>query len=313
MVLFWISCFAAGASLFFALWWVVSIGRQRVSRLQIPPLQADPAAPFPVEDTTVQRAFADPVWRKIRPWLRMAGHLLMPLLSWHLRAVLTRRFQSAGMEAEWDITAVAGLLLFAGVGGLGAGGLLAMGLSMEPTASGVVYGALAGLMTALVLVWRRMGECATRRKLAMLREFPFLLDLMTLCVEAGLNLHGALRQAAHHGPSGPLRHELRLALNAIRAGHARHQALIDMAVRCDVPALTLWVAAVHQAERLGMRLAPLLRTQADQQRSARFLRAETLAMQAPVRLLFPLVTCMFPCAFLVIGFPIGTLLLQSLQ
>jgi len=313
---FWISCIAAGLSLACVAYLAFAAGGRRVTHWRAPAAEA-PDDDVCVADETgaaVMSPFSGTGWRHARPWLRVCGRAILPLLSWRLRTMLMRNIQGAGMAAAWDIAAVVGLLGCAGAGGGAAGMTLSVLLTETPAglpttmACGIVGGALAMVW----LVWRRIRELASRRRQAMLREFPFLLDLMTLCVEAGLNLHGALQQAAHHGPVGPLRQELRLALNAMRAGHARHQALDDMAARCDLPALALWVAAVQQADRLGMSLGPLLRAQAAQQRSDRFLRAETLAMQAPVRLLFPLVTCMFPCSFLVIGFPIATLLLQSL-
>jgi tight adherence protein C len=79
----------------------------------------------------------------------------------------------------------------------------------------------------------------------------------------------------------------------------------------DVPGVYSLVLSLAQAERLGMSLGPLLRAQAERQSSERFARAETLAMQAPVRMLFPMVLCIFPCTFLVIGFPIAVKLMQA--
>jgi len=317
MGLFWISCVAAGMSFACAAYLALMAGGRRAARWRAPAAEAPDDGVFATDaaDATASRPFSGDVWRYARPWLRVCGRAFMPLLSWRLRTVLMRGAQGAGMEAVWDLVAVVGLLLCAGVGGSAAGTVLGLSVTEDFAAQPVtmVCVVLGGAVVAVWLLWHHIRALAARRRQAMLREFPFLLDLMTLCVEAGLNLHGALRQAAQHGPSGPLRQELRLALNAMRAGHPRHQALMEMAARCDLPVLALWVAAVQQADRLGMSLGPLLRAQAAQQRSDRFLRAETLAMQAPVRLLFPLVTCMFPCAFLVIGFPIATLLLQALQ
>ena len=138
----------------------------------------------------------------------------------------------------------------------------------------------------------------------MLREFPFLLDMTTLCVEAGLNLNGALTQAATHSPQGYLRHELLHMLADMRTGVSRRDALAELADRTGLPAVKQLAMALIQADQLGMSLGPLLRSQAEQRRAERFLRAEKLAMEAPVKMLFPLVFCIFPCTFLIIGFPI---------
>lgn len=150
-----------------------------------------------------------------------------------------------------------------------------------------------------------------RRRTQMLREFPFMLDLMTLCVEAGLSLHGALVQVAKHAPEGPLRESLRQALSVMRTGMTRSRALHQWADHCGVPAVRGLVLSLEQADQLGMSLGPLLRAQAAEQRSERFLRAEKLALEAPVKMLFPMVVCIFPCTFLIIGFPVAIKLFDA--
>ncbi len=152
-----------------------------------------------------------------------------------------------------------------------------------------------------------------RRQQAMLRELPFLLDMTTLCVEAGLNLQGALQQAVRYGPEGPLRDELHQALNDMRAGRARIEALTLMAKRTGLEALSSLVAALAQADQTGASVGPVLRAQAGQRRSERFLRAEEQALKAPVKMLFPMVSCIFPCTFLIIGFPVVSNMLAGLS
>jgi tight adherence protein C len=107
------------------------------------------------------------------------------------------------------------------------------------------------------------------------------------------------------GPKGVLRSEIQRVLRDIRAGKARADALRGMAERLNEPNVTHFVTAVIQAERMGMNLGPVLRAQADQRRSERFLRAEKLAMEAPVKMLFPLIAFIFPCTFIVLFFPIA--------
>jgi tight adherence protein C len=102
-----------------------------------------------------------------------------------------------------------------------------------------------------------------------------------------------------------LRNELRHALADMRAGAPRAEALKDLAQRVDLPALRSLVVALGQADQLGMSLGPVLRAQSAQRRAERFLRAEKLALEAPVKMLFPMVFCIFPCTFLIIGFPIA--------
>jgi len=165
----------------------------------------------------------------------------------------------------------------------------------------LVVGALLGWVYPVL--WLRDRISARKREL--LKALPFFLDLITLCVEAGLNLQGAIQQAVAKGPKGVLRDEFQRGLRDIRAGKARAESLRTMASRLNDTSVTNFVAFVIQAETMGMNLGPVLRVQADQRRAERFLRAEKLAMEAPVKMLFPLIAFIFPCTFVVLLFPIA--------
>lgn len=245
------------------------------------------------------------------PWVLALEPVCTPLLSWRMR----RRFgvlgQQAGLGGAW--TAERWLALRIMAGGLASGICVAGMLLIWPQPGwgqvlfAVFLGALPGFWWPDVLLLRR----GRRRRIGMLREFPFMLDLMTLCVEAGLSLHGALVQVAQHAPEGPLRESLGQALSAMRAGMVRSRALHQWADHCALPAVRGLVLSLEQADQLGMNLGPLLRAQAAEQRSERFLRAEKLALEAPVKMLFPMVVCIFPCTFLIIGFPVAIKLLDA--
>ena len=169
----------------------------------------------------------------------------------------------------------------------------------------VRWAAPAGLALGYLfpLVWLR-DRIALRRRLTF-TALPFMLDLITLCVESGLNVNSALAQAVAKGPSGPLRDEFSRMLRDMRAGRARSEALRDLAARLDMAAVTNVVSTLIQAEATGMSLGPILRAQAEQRRTERFANAEKLAMQAPVKLLFPLLFFIFPCVFVILMFPIA--------
>lgn len=151
-------------------------------------------------------------------------------------------------------------------------------------------------------VW--LADTRKRRELAVIRSMPVYLDFITMCVEAGLNLSGALGQAMEKAPPGPLRNEFAIVLRDLRAGVTRADALRRMADRLDIQEVTSFVSAVVQAERMGASLASVLRVQAEQRRNERFQRAEKLAMEAPIKLVGPLIIFIFPVTFIVLGFPI---------
>ena len=152
-------------------------------------------------------------------------------------------------------------------------------------------------------LWLR--EQARRRQRTVAREFPALLELLTLSIRAGLGFSAALNQAIRFLPQGPLRQESQRLSREIRTGSSRHQALEGLADRTDLAAVKSFVAALIQADETGAAISDVLGEQARQRRRERFAAAEKRANEAPVRMLLPLVTLLFPVTFLIIGFPIA--------
>jgi tight adherence protein C len=186
---------------------------------------------------------------------------------------------------------------------------------------GFVVGVLFGLVIAnffnLNLLWSLVGaligifypiiwinDKVTKRHLAISRALPFNLDLLTLSVEAGLDFTAALAKVVEKGKHGPLRDELNLVLKQLKMGKTREEALKSMILRVDLPALTQFVTALIQADKMGTSLGKVLRIQSTQLRIERTQRAEKLANEAPVKMLFPLIACIFPTVFMVLFGPI---------
>lgn len=236
------------------------------------------------------------------PWVCAFEPIGARFVTWRMKHEFPRWRQQAGMHARWEVTHwfTARVLL------AGAGAVLLLGLwfttDLPPHwgAGAAAAGVLLGFLWPQHALRRRTAQ----RRQRMARELPFMLDLLTLCVEAGLSLSSALRQVADDAPAGALSRSLREAAALERTGMGRAQWLAHWADVTDVPGVRSLVLTLAQADRLGMSLGPLLRAQAARQRSERFLRAEKLALEAPVRMLFPMVLCIFPCTFLVIGFPV---------
>lgn len=142
------------------------------------------------------------------------------------------------------------------------------------------------------------------------RALPFILDLLTLSVEAGLDFMTALRRLIERRKVDALSEEFIRAVREMQVGRTRKEALKDMANRAGQPDLTSVVTALIQADELGVGIGTILRIQAEQMRQRRFQRAEKLANEAPVKLLFPLVCFIFPSVFLVL---LGPILLEMLK
>ncbi|MFB3090686.1 MAG: type II secretion system F family protein [Gammaproteobacteria bacterium] len=152
------------------------------------------------------------------------------------------------------------------------------------------------------IIW--LSDTRKKRNDNVIRTLPVYLDFITMCVEGGLNLQGALGQAMEKAPAGPLRNEFAIVLRDLRSGLSRADSLRRMAERLDIPEITSFVSSIIQAEKMGASLATVLRVQSDQRRNERFQRAEKLAMEAPIKLVGPLIMFIFPVTFIVLGFPI---------
>lgn len=162
--------------------------------------------------------------------------------------------------------------------------------------------ALAAFGLFYPLIW--VSDQVKRRHLLISRALPFNLDLLTLSVEAGLDFTAALAKVVEKGKSGPLRDELALVLKQLKMGKTREEALKSMIARVDLPALSQFVTALIQADKMGTSLGKILRIQSTQLRIDRTQRAEKLAGEAPVKMLFPLIACIFPTVFMVLFGPI---------
>jgi tight adherence protein C len=164
--------------------------------------------------------------------------------------------------------------------------------------------ALLLLLAAVVALsaFRWLQHTAGVRERLVLRELPFHLDMLALALESGSTLLLALRSCTPRAPPGPLRDAFEALALDLQAGRLRSDALATLQRRVDFDSITALTTAIREAERSGAGLARVLRIQADQRRHERFHYAEKRAMQAPVRMLGPLVLCIFPCTFIVIGF-----------
>jgi tight adherence protein C len=137
------------------------------------------------------------------------------------------------------------------------------------------------------------------RQNAIVRAIPDTLDLITVSVRAGLSFDGAMAKVVEK-TSGPLADEFRRSLAEVRVGKVRRDALRDIVPRTEVPALTNFIGAIVQAEQLGVPIAKVLQVQSEQLRIERRQRAEEKAQKAPIKMLFPMVGCIFPSLFIVI-------------
>ncbi|HEU0242308.1 MAG TPA: type II secretion system F family protein [Candidatus Limnocylindrales bacterium] len=168
-----------------------------------------------------------------------------------------------------------------------------------------------GLMFGYTIPEFWLGGRVRKRQKAILLMIPDALDLLTISVRAGLGFDGALGKVVEK-LKGPLTEEFRRALAEIRVGKPRRDALRDIVPRTEVPALTNFIGAIIQAEQLGVSISKVLQVQSEQLRIERRQRAEEMAAKAPIKMLFPLVGCIFPSLFIVILGPAIILIMINL-
>jgi tight adherence protein C len=219
-----------------------------------------------------------------------------------------KRLAMAGNPANLRTTDFLGLkLAVAGLATMGALGLallrgdLSFGFLVAPAAAGL------GFFAPELWVTRRIKK----RQKQILKAVPDTLDLLTISVRAGLSFDGALAKVIEK-TTGPLADEFRRCLAEVRVGKVRRDALRDIVSRTEVPALSTFIGAIVQAEQLGVPIAKVLQIQSEQLRIERRQRAEEQANKAPIKMLFPLVGCIFPSMFIVILGPAIIMIMTSL-
>ena len=175
---------------------------------------------------------------------------------------------------------------------------------------GIALGAV-GLAVGYIAPEFWLGRRVRARQKSIILQIPDALDLLTISVRAGLGFDAALGKVVEK-MQGALVDEFRRALAEVRVGKARRDALRDIVPRTEVPALTNFIGAIIQAEQLGVSISKVLQVQSEQLRIERRQRAEEQAAKAPIKMLFPLVGCIFPSLFIVILGPAIILIIKNL-
>ena len=208
-------------------------------------------------------------------------------------ARLQRMLDVAGNPPDWPVERVLGAkglgLLFGGVLGVLLGGL---------TLTGALCG-LAGAAMGLFLPDLLVYNAGLHRQDLLRTGLADALDLLTVCMEAGQSFDGAVLQVAR-SIDGPIAGEFARVLSEIQIGRTRAQAFQGLGDRTTSAEVRTFVSAIVQADRLGLPLASVLREQAREMRLVRRQRAEEKAQKIPVKLLFPMLLCIFPALLVVV-------------
>jgi tight adherence protein C len=224
-------------------------------------------------------------------WLPDMAARLSPASA---RNSMQRRLDLAGNPERWTpdrmLTAKAVCLVVLG----SVGAVLALRHPALLVLTGGV-GAAAGFFLPDVLLY----NSGLKRQQRLALSLPDALDLLTICVEAGLGFDAALAQVTRN-LDGPLAAEFARVLQGMQIGQSRAEAMRAVAERTSVPELRAFVSALTQSAELGIPVAHLLREQAKEMRVRRRQRAEAQAQKIPVKITFPLVGCLLPALFIIV-------------
>jgi tight adherence protein C len=260
-----------------------------------------------LQELELQQPFFD---RTIKPLAARLSGAVSKITSSSFSERTEKRLAIAGNPGDMKVADWLGIKAIGA--GVGAGLLF---LLFGILGGNLVQGALLGLVGAAIgyvgpEFW--LGGRVKKRQKGILLQIPDALDLLTISVRAGLGFDAALGKVVEK-MKGPLVDEFRRALAEVRVGKARREALRDIVPRTEVQPLTNFIGAIIQAEQLGVSISKVLQVQSEQLRIERRQRAEEQAAQAPIKMLFPLVGCIFPSLFVVILGPALILIMQNLS
>jgi tight adherence protein C len=260
-----------------------------------------------LEKIELSQPFSD---RVIYPVARTLGNLAIRFTPQNALQDISRKLELAGSPAKLDPTMILALqfiamVLFGGIVVL----VFTIGQTKWPAGRIVLFALGFGLVGFYFpQLW--LGSKIARRQKGVRRAMPDALDLLTICVEAGLGFDAAMAKVSEKWEN-----ELSLAfarvIQEIQLGKLRREAMRDMADRIGLGEMTSFVAAVIQSESLGVSLAKVLRIQSDQMRVKRRQLAEEEAHKAPIKMLIPMALLIFPSLMVVLLAPAGFRLVHS--
>ena len=247
-----------------------------------------------LEELELQQPLAD---RTVRPLVARLSRMGARLGSASSTQTTERRLALAGNPGDLRVADWMGVKILCGIG-TAIVTFLVLAFGLRNFSFGLIVGIIS-LLLGYTLPEFWLGRRVAARQKAILRSIPDTLDLLTISVRAGLGFDAALAKVVEKLP-GPLTDEFRRALAEVRVGKARRDALRDMIPRTGVQPLSNFIGAIIQAEQLGVSISKVLQVQSEQLRIERRQRAEEAAAKAPIKMMFPLVGCIFPSMFIVI-------------
>ena len=240
--------------------------------------------------------------RVIFPLIRRFGEMASKNTPQNVLLETNRKIELSGMATRFDAPIfLASRFVVAGIFGVVTFLVLTLTTVKQPLPRALLF-SLIGLAIGYFFPQLWLDEKIKDRQLAVRKAMPDALDLLTICVEAGLGFDAAMSNVAKKWEN-ELSRAFGRAIREIQLGKVRREALRTMAERIDLAEMSSFVAAIIQSEQLGVSMAKVLRIQSEQMRVRRRQYAEELAHQAPIKMLIPMVFLIFPSIFIVLLTP----------
>jgi tight adherence protein C len=252
---------------------------------------------YQIQDVRDQEMLAPISERVFNPLAERAARLAQRFTPQGYRDQVARKLVLGGKASQVSVDQILVWKLVGLMSGLLWLPLFLFGLHASPVLTFAFVVVLWGVSFLAPDVYLARAIEGRRHDIAV--QLPDILDLLVISVEAGLGFEQALERTTSAIP-GPLSDEFRRMLRETRFGSSRADALRAMDERCDVPELRTFILAMLQADTFGVSISRILRSQADEMRVRRRQRAQNQAQKAPVKMLFPMVFCIFPSIFVVI-------------
>jgi tight adherence protein C len=259
-------------------------------------------------------ASPDHAWvEKLATWAKPVSQLSLPKEGWD-SSQLRLRFMNAGWRQPWAPSLYFGVKTTLAIV-LPLVGLVVLSARPEHLGQELMF-AILGLLSAIgyYLPNAVLARKIEIRKRAVFEEFPDMLDLLTVCVEAGLGLDAAMMRVADELAlrCPVMAEEMELTLLELRSGFSKEKALTNLALRTGVEDVDRFASMLIQADRFGTSLADSLRVLSDMLRTKRRMLAEECAAKIGLKLLFPLIFCIFPTLLMVLLGPAGIQIMRTL-
>ncbi len=257
-------------------------------------LQMYGTRPRTLEEIELSQPFGE---RAVLPLIRGLSRMLTRTTPQKNVEEMRLKLELAGQPNNWTVADFLGVRGLVGIITSALLTFLAVVIRMDPAMVLLMIGMGGIIGFYLPLFW--LTRTIRQRQDRILRQLPDAMDLLTISVESGLGFDAAMGKVADKWDNDLSRAFAR-ALSEIRVGKLRREALRDMAQRIQVPDFTNFIAAIIQADQLGVSIAKVMRIQSEQMRVRRRQRAEELANQAPIKMLIPLTFLVFPSIFIVL-------------